>query len=83
MRFILRIFGWLFAAGTIAFVIGAAVLGGLIWHYSRDLPDYAQLRNYEPPVMTRVHAVDGSLIAEYARERRLYIPIQAAGTTKA
>ncbi|QEL21860.1 penicillin-binding protein 1A [Bosea sp. F3-2] len=77
MRFILRIFGWLFAAGAIAFVIGAALAGGLIWHYSQDLPDYAQLRNYEPPVMTRVHAGDGSLIAEYARERRLYLPIQA------
>ncbi len=77
MRFILRIFGWLFAAGAIAFVVGAAVAGGVIWHYSQDLPDYAQLRNYEPPVMTRVHAGDGSLIAEYARERRLYIPIQA------
>ncbi|RYE32426.1 MAG: penicillin-binding protein 1A [Hyphomicrobiales bacterium] len=77
MRFILRIFGWLFAAGAIAFVIGAAIAGGLIWHYSQDLPDYAQLRNYEPPVMTRVHAGDGSLIAEYARERRLYLPIQA------
>jgi penicillin-binding protein 1A len=77
MRFILRIFGWFFAAGAIAFVIGAAIAGGLIWHYSQDLPDYAQLRNYEPPVMTRVHAGDGSLIAEYARERRLYLPIQA------
>ncbi|MGO4405297.1 penicillin-binding protein 1A [Bosea sp. RAF48] len=77
MRFILRIFGWLFAAGAIAFVIVAALAGGLIWHYSQDLPDYAQLRNYEPPVMTRVHAGDGSLIAEYARERRLYLPIQA------
>ena len=44
---------------------------------SKDLPDHAQLANYEPPVMTRVHASDGSLIAEYARERRLYVPIQA------
>jgi penicillin-binding protein 1A len=35
------------------------------------------LQDYEPPVMTRVHAADGSLVAEYARERRLYIPIQA------
>ena len=33
---------------------------GFIWHYSKDLPDQAQLRNYEPPVMTRVHAADGS-----------------------
>ncbi|MDP3257541.1 penicillin-binding protein 1A [Bosea sp. (in: a-proteobacteria)] len=77
MRFILRLFGWLFAAGAIAFVIGAAVAGVLLWHYSQDLPDSAQLRNYEPPVMTRVHAGDGSLIAEFARERRLYLPIQA------
>ena len=47
------------------------------WFYSKDLPDHAQLANYEPPVMTRIHASDGSLIAEYARERRLYVPIQA------
>ena len=48
-----------------------------MWHYSKDLPDYSQLQNYEPPVMTRVHAADGSLLAEYANERRLYLPIQA------
>ena len=77
MRFILRLFGWLFAAGAIVFVIGAVGAAGFIWHYSKDLPDSAQLRNYEPPVMTRVHAGDGSLIAEFARERRLYLPIQA------
>ncbi|MFZ1066136.1 MAG: penicillin-binding protein 1A, partial [Pseudolabrys sp.] len=50
---------------------------GLLWHFSKDLPDYSQLQDYEPPVMTRVHAGDGSLVGEYARERRLYIPIQA------
>ena len=48
-----------------------------MWHFSKDLPDYSQLQDYEPPVMTRVHASDGSLVAEYARERRLYLPIQA------
>jgi penicillin-binding protein 1A len=32
---------------------------------------------YEPPVMTRVHAADGQLMAEYAKERRLFLPIQA------
>ena len=35
------------------------------------------LANYEPPVTTRIHASDGALMAEYARERRLYLPIQA------
>ena len=60
-------------AGAIVFVIGAAVAGGLLWHYSKDLPDSAQLRNYEPPVMTRIHAGDGSLLAEFAKERRLFV----------
>jgi penicillin-binding protein 1A len=58
-------------------VVGVATAAGLLWHFSKDLPDYSQLQDYEPPVMTRVHAADGSLVAEYARERRLYIPIQA------
>ena len=77
MKLVLRFLGFLFAAGTIVFVVGVAAAAGLLWHFSKDLPDYSQLQDYEPPVMTRVHAADGSLVAEYARERRLYIPIQA------
>jgi penicillin-binding protein 1A len=77
MKLFLRFFGFLFAAGTLLFVVGVAAAAGLLWHFSKDLPDYSQLQDYEPPVMTRVHAADGSLVAEYAKERRLYIPIQA------
>ncbi len=77
MRFVLRFFGFLFSIGAILFLIGAVGLAYGYWVYSKDLPDHAQLANYEPPVMTRVHASDGSVIAEYARERRLYVPIQA------
>src|SRR6202790_3649757 len=77
MRLFLRFMGFLFTAGTIVFLVGVTAVAGLLWHYSKDLPDYSQLQDYEPAVMTRVHASDGSLLAEYARERRLYIPIQA------
>ena len=77
MRLIARFFGFVFATGAIVFVLGALAVAGLFWHYSKDLPDYTQLQNYEPPVMSRVHASDGSLIAEYARERRLYLPSAA------
>ena len=77
MRLLLRFVGLLFAAGTIVFVVGVGAAAGLLWHYSKDLPDYSQLQDYEPAVMTRVHAADGSLLAEYARERRLYLPVQA------
>src|SRR5271156_3659751 len=77
MRLLVRFLGFLFAAGTVVFLVGVAAVAGMIWHFSQDLPDYSQLQDYEPPVMTRVHAADGSLLAEYAKERRLYLPIQA------
>ncbi|MEY3597104.1 MAG: hypothetical protein RL543_1057 [Pseudomonadota bacterium] len=76
MRHILRLFGFLFTVGAILFAAGSAVVGVVLWHYSQALPDYTQLAAYEPSVTTRVHAGDGSLLAEYSRERRLYIPIQ-------
>ena len=74
---ILRITGYLFGIGTVLFL---AVAAGVAWYVSdiaRDLPNYDVLAQYEPPVMTRVHASDGQLVAEYAHERRLYLPIQA------
>jgi penicillin-binding protein 1A len=77
MRLFLRFMGWIFAGGTIVFLVSVAAVAGLLWHFSRELPDYSQLQDYEPAVMTRVHAADGQLLAEYARERRLYLPIQA------
>jgi penicillin-binding protein 1A len=49
----------------------------VIWDVSKGLPDYKQLASYEPPVMTRIHAADGSLLAEYADERRLFVPINS------
>lgn len=44
---------------------------------SSELPDYEVLAKYEPPVMTRVHAADGGLMAEFATNRRLFLPIQS------
>src|SRR4051812_26873204 len=77
MKLVLRFLGVLFAAGTTVFLVGVGAAAGLLWHFSKDLPDYSQLQDYEPPVMTRVHASDGSLLAEFATQRRLYLPIQA------
>ncbi len=77
MRLLLRFFGFLFATATIIGLIAAVGVGVFIWQQAQDLPDHATLEKYEPPIMTRLHAVDGSLIAEYANERRLFLPIQA------
>jgi penicillin-binding protein 1A len=77
MRFITRFFGFLFATGALVFVVAALAVGGLVYVYSKDLPDYSQLKTYEPPIMTRIHAGDGSILAEYSHERRLYLPSNA------
>ena len=72
----LRFLGWLF--GFLAFVglVGVAVVGYMVWNISRDLPDYTVLKNYAPPITTRVYAGDGTLLTEFARERRLFQPIE-------
>jgi penicillin-binding protein 1A len=62
---------------TVLALIGISGAIGVLWHYGRGLPDYRQLATYEPPVMTRVHAGDGSLIAEYAQEHRVFVPVNA------
>jgi len=48
-----------------------------IYTFGRGLPDYTQLADYEPPVMTRVQAGDGRLLVEYATQQRVFVPISA------
>ncbi len=74
---LLSFLGWSFGAFVFLFVVGSGAVAYKVLEYSRDLPNYDKLAKYKPPVMTRVHAHDGSLIAEYARERRIFVPINA------
>ncbi|KAB2920579.1 MAG: penicillin-binding protein 1A [Hyphomicrobiaceae bacterium] len=74
-NWMLNLLGFAFASGVVLFLAASAVVGFIVWQASRDLPNYESLARYEPPVMTRIHAHDGSLMAEYARERRIFVPI--------
>src|ERR1700743_2404353 len=60
--------GVIVAAGVLAAVIAVFLV-------TRDLPTSETLRDYTPPVTTRVYAGDGTLLGEYARERRYFVPI--------
>ena len=73
--FLLSFLGFSFASGVVLFLVGAAVGGYFLWQATSDLPSYDSLAKYEPPVMTRIHAHNGSLISEYAHERRIFVPI--------
>src|SRR5215469_2719150 len=67
------LFGGLGVCGIVA--IAALGVVGYIWEITQDLPSVEALQNYNPPVTTRVYAGDGTLIGEYARERRIFVPI--------
>ena len=48
-----------------------------LWYFSVGLPDYKKLSNYQPPISSRVYSEDSKLIAEYALEKRLFIPYES------
>ena len=73
----LKIAGFVMAGGAAMSLLAVAGFALYLFGLSRDLPDYVSLAEYEPPVTTRVYADDGSLVAEFARERRLFMPIEA------
>jgi len=63
-------------------IIGLILTGVLfifstLWYFSADLPDYKILANYKPPISSRVHSGEGQLIAEYAIQKRLFIPYES------
>ena len=66
LRVFLNIIFWCFTAAI-------AALAALVLIYGNDLPDYRNLATYAPPVATRLYAADGSLLIEYAEERRVFI----------
>lgn len=72
MRLLSMLVSLAFFGCFILFIIGFVV----VMHFSADLPDYHQLANYRPLITSRLYANDGSLMAEYANEKRSFIPIE-------
>ncbi|HYM03209.1 MAG TPA: penicillin-binding protein 1A [Stellaceae bacterium] len=75
MRFVKFFVKLLFGLALTIGLAGASVVALAFWYFSRDLPDYQQLLNYQPPIVSRVQAGDGRLLAEYATEKRVFVPV--------
>ena len=62
----------------IVFIIVLIFFGfSTLWYFSIGLPDYKKLSNYQPPISSRVYSEDGKLIAEYAIQKRLFVPFES------
>lgn len=72
----LRLLSYLFSVAIVLGILGLVAVFALFRHYGQDLPDYQQLAHYEPPVSTRVYGGDGRLVAEYAVEKRAFLPLE-------
>ncbi|MCB9979893.1 MAG: penicillin-binding protein 1A [Rhodospirillales bacterium] len=66
---------WILSLGLLGAIAALGFVAILFQYYASDLPDYKQLKNYAPPIVTRLYAGDGRLMAEYAQEKRVFIPI--------
>ncbi|MQX36474.1 penicillin-binding protein 1A [Roseospira navarrensis] len=73
----LKVFRLFLSTAIVLGLVGLASVGYVFYHFSQDLPAYGHLKEYEPPITTRVYANDGRLMAEYAIEKRVYLPIEA------
>ncbi len=67
------VFGWILRAMFWLTLVGLIGLIAIFIRYGNDLPDYQGLATYRPPIATRLYAADGSLLIEYAAERRVFI----------
>ncbi|MDA7984145.1 MAG: penicillin-binding protein 1A [Alphaproteobacteria bacterium] len=77
MRTLVSLVTLALTAGLLVFAV--AVVGGfwVFYTYGQGLPEYRQLEAYRPPVVTRLYAADGRLLAEYAQEKRIFVPVEA------
>ncbi len=60
---------------TISFILLSGVLVfSTLWIYSSDIPDYKFLKNYKPSVSSKVYSGDGELVADFSKEKRIFVP---------
>ncbi len=69
--------GWALSSAALLAIVMLVAGFAAFAHYARDLPDYTQLADYEPGITTRLYAGDGRLLAEYAVENRVFVPVAA------
>ncbi len=73
----LKFINFSFKFVIIFFAIVVLFAFSTLWYFSAGLPDYKKLSNYQPPISSRVYSEDSKLIAEYAIEKRLFIPFES------
>lgn len=72
----MRILAGLFSFLCLVAISGIVLIFMMFQYYGKDLPDYSYLKDYQPPILTRFYADDGSMLATIAAERRVFVPME-------
>lgn len=71
----------LISLGVLGAIGAVGAVSAVLFYFGRDLPDYRALETYEPKIVTRAYADDGRLLAEFAAEKRVFVPIESVPET--
>ncbi len=61
-------------------ILGFLGIVSILWYYSNDLPDYKFLKNYKPPISSKLYSSDGQLLSEFSSEKRIFVPYNSIPT---
>ncbi len=64
----------IFILSISAIFLTSILIVGILWKYSSDIPDYKFLKNYKPPVSSKVYSGNGNLVADFSKEKRVFVP---------
>ncbi len=59
------------------FLLSCVLIVGILWKFSNELPDYKFLKNYKPPVSSKVYSGNGDLVADFSKEKRVFVPFNS------
>ncbi|WP_435259133.1 penicillin-binding protein 1A [Thioclava sp. FR2] len=76
VRFVGSFFGGIFTMVTMGVLFAALSIGAIFFMYAQDLPSHERLAQYSPPTISRIYSGEGRIIDEFAKERRLFVPIE-------
>ena len=72
-----KFFRYIFILITSFILLSAISIISVLWTYSNDLPDYKFLKSYKPPVSSKVYSGNGDLVADFSKEKRVFVPFNS------
>ena len=72
-----KFFRNIFILITSFILLSAILIISVLWTYSNDLPDYKFLKSYKPPVSSKVYSGNGDLVADFSKEKRVFVPFNS------